>query len=300
MYRNGDSTASSISKSPIVMKIMVDYQHLEKLIEAEKNQEKYFKKLRHDLEHKASSHTTRDQDDSTVSKKTVVEKPKQSTSNANSGSSTSGVLHQTGSGALVSHTSKEELAQTFRNLVRDELSNYLDRRFGVKQEKTETDTLPESGLFDSVPSSLVESKNDSAPIASTSFNETSINPLVTQVDINELLAKVPKAYYEHAQELLKFFLDNPLGVSWDGQGIVTVEGVSIPQSNFFDIFSQLYVSNPKSSLPGFVTVCTYILTSGKQNLIKTKKFETFSRKRKIKSDGVVFPINSKWYYIGDT
>lgn len=316
MSHESDLSASSISKNPIVMKILVDYQHYEKLLEAEKFQNKYYDKVTQSMVHKSSkldhesSHHKKPIEAETSTSQDSDLKPNHATVDDGSSENTA---NQIGSGQ-----DSKSLADSISDL-KQELSDYLTAHVTnlvtdlFKQHFNQIKHSPLNEQSGKGSGDLQPLKTDtfltfdSEPTPGTSVNDKSVDKQVTQVDIVDLLSKIPSAYHDDARKLLAYFLDNPTAISWDENGILTVDDITIPQSNIFQIFPQLYAKTPKSTLPGFVTLCTYIFTAGLQNLIKIKKFHQFTRKRplngELKPDEEVdlrtFSSNKRWYYIGD-
>jgi len=275
-----DLSATSLSKNPQVMKILVDYQHYHRLLQAEKLQEKNEKKINADLLHKTSKadlalKSKLSQFEASTSQEATKDDSEDSTPlEQKTTLPDDGLKNQSGSGI----TSNSEQGQdirfseaAFKNYIKNELSelvkNLLKDQPLVKLDQTgkgSGDLMPEKN------ESLLAI--DSEPLPGTSINEKSVDKLFTQVDVNRLMAEIPKASSENAHSLLTYFLQNPSAVSWDEDGILTVCNVTIPNSNFYSIFPQLYSNHPKTNLPGFITLCTFIFTSGLQHLIKVKNF----------------------------
>jgi hypothetical protein len=292
MSYDSELAATSSSKDPIVMKVMVDYQHYEKLLEAEKFQNKYNDKVIRNMVHKTdvldTKAETSSKEDQVPSSETPDEKE-----------------IQTGSG-VTAYDEKTELSSLVRSAIKEEFSNlfkeHLSAIANVNKEQTGR------GVGDLKPPKVETAYvTDHEPLPGTSVNEKSIDKLITEVDVAQLLSKIPSSCQESAKTLISFFLENPNGVSWDDNGIITVDDVTIPNSNINEILPQLYAKTPKSNLPGYVTLVTYIFTSGLQHLIKAKKFQHFSRKRPLNKESLPvedvdfrkFSHNSHWYYIGD-
>lgn len=72
-----------------------------------------------------------------------------------------------------------------------------------------------------------------------------------QFDENQLLRHVPGSYIEKAKRLLKFFNKYPEEITWNSDGVIFIDQTSIPNSNIYQLFPQLFnkfqTSSSKSS-----------------------------------------------------
>lgn len=314
MSHDNDLSVASSSKNPIVMKIMVDWQHYEKLLEAEKFQDKYHKKITKDLEHKTSVHdlvtpsTRQKKSQSKFSDENETLSKFLPTTEGNSAAQTN--VNQTGEG---NSSNQNDYKSQLRHLVKEELSDLWKQELSSFLKENIEKFNQQSGKGASDSSDLPPAKaetfltSDNEPKTTTTVNEKSIDQLLSQNDINSLMSKIPNNFKEKGKSLLKYFLDNPLLVSWDSNGVLSVNNISIPNSNFYSIFPELYAQKPKRSLPGFVTLSTFLLTSGLQHLLRGNKINHFSRKRPLNAENVNeedidyrdFSKNSHWYFIGN-
>lgn len=121
-------------------------------------------------------------------------------------------------------------------------------------------------------------------------------------DNNQLLSMIPNKSIKSAKQLLFKLLEQPNEITWNGSGMLFINGISIPKSNFFLIFRKLFVQS-KSKLPGFDEFLNKLNELGLNNYVKPK-IETDTSQTLIESSNSVLPVleeqsNVQWWYIGD-
>lgn len=205
MSHDRDLSASSESKNPLVMKILVDWATYSKLLEAEKFQNKYNHKVTSEMVHKSSK--------SDILKEGI---PIDATANAEKSTDKEHELewaHETSvkdKEPIQSGSGKPgEFAESMRSVIKEEISNYLKEHLDnfknlqfAQIGKGAQDIKPEK----------VETflENDNEPTPGTSVNEKSVDKQITQVDVADLLSKIPSTYQDNAKNLLAFFLTTQL------------------------------------------------------------------------------------------
>jgi hypothetical protein len=126
-----------------------------------------------------------------------------------------------------------------------------------------------------------------------------LNHLEPLVNVDDFLKLIPYKWHKNAAKLLKFLEENPMLISWNtSTGEVIVNGETIPDSNIYSVFKELYTEHPDHNVSGYVTVASALLELGLGYLFHKTHLSYFSRKRNFKEpeqagEGVPF------YFIGD-
>lgn len=117
----------------------------------------------------------------------------------------------------------------------------------------------------------------------------------------DLLKLVPARFRGRANQLLDYILQNPMNINWNVNGVLTVCGQQIPNSDISDIFPELYKFHPNLKVRGLIDLIQFLCSSGLGNLIRKSKYWFLIRKsnQKFNQVGDGLPDNIPWYYIGD-
>lgn len=97
---------------------------------------------------------------------------------------------------------------------------------------------------------------------------------------------------------MRHFLSNPLEVNWSSDGILTIEGTQISDSNIYVVFPQLYKLKPNYKLSGLLTLQNYIFSSGLSKLVRIAASKHLVRPQ---DSNLKYEKSSDdlWYYIGN-
>lgn len=280
------SSASSNSNDPVICKTVIDYEEYQKLKKLESKEREYYKAKTEELKEKVIGN-----DKVTQSKD---EASPETTQTIQEGSGLTDFAINTVKSAIRSifDDLQTNLIETLTQVIENKLSSFYQAKFQQTGKgdlvQLPADDLPES---DNSNTSLLNVNVEKALISSHSKHP---NHSYSQNELEKLMQHVPSNLKKRARKLLHFIGSHPLALSWDTNGTVTLNGVTIPGSNFYDIFSALYQDKTYPDLKGFYSVVTFILSSGQGNLIKAGKTKGLSRKRKLNLP----PIDhneKKWY-----
>lgn len=263
------SAATSKSNFPIICKILIDNEEYDKLKRIENRQ------------NLAYSH-----------QKSALEESLPQVGAGLKVDSVESVTSQKGSGWNLGFSgAKDFLASLFEDfqnklitlitkLLEDKLNEHL-KQYGKKitsTKKTEPQTGSGSDLVSIPAGTLPRETGGHMPLGTSEFVK-STSQQQDNSDLNKLLLKVPKKFKKKAHILLKFFYENPMDVTWDSKGVVTVNDVIIPNSNIFTLFPALYKNKFDISEPGLHSLTTYLSSSGLGNLFKNGKTVGLTRKK---------------------
>lgn len=120
------------------------------------------------------------------------------------------------------------------------------------------------------------------------------------IDDANLILSVPEKYQEKASKLLKLLNKDSLTFSYNSKGEVYIDQTSVPNSDMFIIFPELFERKQKS-VPGLSEVATKIAFLGLGHLINCGITKGLKRQKSFKENPSVSSQirNLKhWYYIG--
>lgn len=119
---------------------------------------------------------------------------------------------------------------------------------------------------------------------------------------DRFLKSIPKRMHKKASKLLEWFMENPMKVNWNAQGVVSLDNAEISNSNIYSVFKELFSPNPDLSMNGYLQLASFLLNSGMGHLINKKKFWFTARKTKTKLFKKAQQcgggdMSSDWYFI---
>jgi len=293
----------SNSAQPVIVKILSDYADWNELVKADQYRKQYFEQRNKEMVIKPSTNVP-PKIDTGVSKSSNQPEPvkdNNSTAAAKQPELTKETKNEqvgSGIGDIVA-----KVSQCVREIVKEELTAFIGHFGKFFTGKKEQVGSGADDLVQQLPSKI---ESDTAePLAGSTSENKNINEWTSQEDIDKLVNSVPSRDRRRARELLNFFVSNPLLVSWDALGRVTIVTTAIPLSNIYNLFKQLYSANPDKTVPGFYSLSSFILSSGQKSLTNiSNKYYTRSAKRQ-------YPLNLEdfdeqkaapkrpWYFIGD-
>lgn len=307
-------TASSSSKHPLVIKILIDLDEYRRLKNLEKLQKEVYSKKQKELQ---------------------SFKPEFVNNLESSGfSQSSSEINQSGGGGVVNRSDKKNLASK----VKPNLQETLKLEFENFTKKLYSD-LSKSGVLsvqqgagtsnnfigyvpaepDLITSEVEEAKKEfynfgtareenlgsAAPAEETFVAQKDIKTLPSVTNVQDLISLVPPNEKSKASKIVQFCLQNPDLISWDTNKVLTVINTTYPKSNIKTYLRRLYVrkkSKDLSDYPGLIAFISVLLSSGLGHLFYKKNFVALSRnikqksQQKISTDIKQFK-SSPWYFL---
>ena len=259
------SEATSVSKGPIVAKVLIDISEYNILLKAKAFQEEHEKKLKLDYVVKHNQNLEQETNSEDNEKKiTDSEKSKPT---------------QVGQGS-----SAEDLTALIKQIVEREL---LSKQSGSGANDL-VPKLPQSVEVD-------DHEPPSAEVGSSKSNQS----LATSKQL--LLEKVSKKNVEKAAKLLEGFDEDPNAITWDSDGVVYINGSSLAGSNMFLLLPELFKLSPNKKLPGFFELVSEIASLGLGNFISKKMLRGLQRVKPILNQKTIYEDIKKsdnWWFIG--
>lgn len=279
------SSASSNSNDPVICKTVIDYEEYIKLKKLESKERDFWRAKTEELKEKVVP----SEPPSLPSSEDTIQ----------TGSGLTDLALSTIKSALRSlyEEYQTELVKILTKVLEDKLNDFLSS-YGKKVVPIKSKNQTGKGDLVEIPAGEVpptESLDTNLlNIEKASTNTRQASQQQHEGDKEKILESIPSLFKKKANILLHHFYANPMSVSWDTAGNLFVTGTNIPGSNIYEIFPALYKNTDHSSLKGFYTLLTYILSSGLGHLIKQGKVKGLSRKRKLNLP----PIDhgdKKWY-----
>jgi hypothetical protein len=267
------SEASSVSKGPIVTKILIDMSEYRNLLKAKAFQEEYEKKLKEEYAVKHSIDKNRHGADVNLPKNEKL---------------TEKVIEDAPVGQVGQGSSNGDLTTLIKQLIQEQL--------------LQTSQEPQSGsgandLAAQVP--LPVEIEDHEPISGEALYSKSDEN--SKFDENILLQKISSKNVSKARALLKAFDEDPNTITWDSNGVVFINGVSLANSNMFILLPELYKQSPNKKLPGFLELATEIATLGLGHLIAKGILRGLQRPGPMNNQSQIYQdlkITDNWWFIG--
>jgi hypothetical protein len=263
------SEATSVSKGPIVAKVLIDLSEYNILLKAKAFQEEHEKKLKLDyvVKHTQVAEQEKDNED-LEDRNTNLEKSRPA---------------QVGQGS-----SNEELTTLIKKIIEEQFeSKLLSKQSG-------------SGANDLAPElPLAVEIDDHQPIsAEVSYSKSDHSSGISK---QLLLEKVSRKNVEKATKLLEAFDEDPNTITWDSNGVVYINGSSLAGSNMFVLMPELFKMSPNRKLPGFLELVSEIASLGLGNLISKKMLRGLQRSKPILNQKAIYEDLKKsdnWWFIG--
>ena len=117
-------------------------------------------------------------------------------------------------------------------------------------------------------------------------------------DVKRLLKIVPGTFKHNAEVLLKEFSKSPHSLTWNSDGVIFIDDVSIPNSNIFVFFPYLFKTRYPKSLIGFDDFLEKIHEMGLSSLIKEKRKKTSSATTFPLTNHLESSSSQNWWYLG--
>ena len=257
------SEATSVSKGPIVAKILIDLSEYNTLLKAKHFQEEHEKKLKLEyvVKHPQNEIETEAEDKSNLEKTSTA---------------------QVGQGSSV---------PDLTTLIKQIIAEQLDAKLSPQSGSGASDLAPQLPLNVEI--------NDHQPMsAETSYSKSDQSSGISK---NLLLQKVSKKHLERATQLLQAFDDDPNTITWDSDGVVYINGTSLAGSNIFLLMPELFKLSPNKKLPGFLELASEIATLGLGHLIARKMLRGLQRSQPISNQKNIYEDlkrSDNWWFIG--
>lgn len=180
--------------------------------------------------------------------------------------------------------------QQVSDKVSERIIKHLDQQKGhgdtlISAHPTDTDLHTPSAVYsDNVPPPLDYDVSILKSDENTVFDET------------KLLKLIHPSNKHLARALLNAFNENTTEITWNSDGIIFIDQISIPNSNIYEIFPILFSKTKINQYkPGYIELVTKIKDLGMSSLIKRKlKGKTIP----LKAAGSIGQGSSLWWYIG--
>jgi hypothetical protein len=270
------SESSSVSKGPIVVKILIDLSEYLALKKAKQRQDESEDHLSKSYEEKVAAPMEED---------TVSEGEGQNLVRAVP-------AIQVGQGADLKEVIAAAIAEGFKGILHSQLSTSLRPQIGGSSLNDITDLAPP-------PPQGILNEDDQPPSGLELMIKSDEN---SSADENNLLGKIPSKFREKAKDLLKAFNENPTSFSWNTDGLIFVNGENLPNSNIFTLLPELFKGNPNKESPGFYEVVKQLANLGLGHLIHKNILRGLKRMTPIENQTVLFDFvkqnPGKWYFLG--
>lgn len=290
---------SSNSSDGIVLKAVIDYSYYLTLLKAEKEQKNFLaKKTAEKVEVPATSadHDSIEQLGEGTSKKRKVE----GVSEEDIRKIFKEELKNYFQKSHKTNTIKDVLKKTTLAEVAKNVAPIVKKFVGFGSEEVANGEEQEGAGFvdpDVNPPIVEEEELPNGPPEGGLVTELdNYEPLVNKSDFLKLIGE---KWHKLATKLLQFFEEKPMLITWNkNTGEVIVNGDTIPDSNIYSVFRELYEQHPDSNVSGYVTVASLLLDLGLGYLFHRSHLHYFARKRNFKEpeqagEGLPF------YFIGD-
>ena len=267
------SESSSVSKGPIVAKILIDLSEYLSLKKAKQLQDESENRLSKSYESRVAN--TVDSEDSEVEDvhHSKVVPPV-----------------QVGSGTDFKDLILEAISEGFKGIVQHQLASL--QKGGSFAPNNLNDLAPAPPQ--SVP--IEEHQPTSGFDSLIKSDENNFG------DENNLIGKIPKKFRSRAQQLLEAFNENSASFSWNSDGTIFIDGESLPLSNIFILMPELFKSNPNKELPGFYEVVKQLANLGLGHLINRQILRGLRRSGPLENQTLLFNYvkqnPGKWFFLG--
>lgn len=319
-------TASSTSKHPLVVKILIDLDEYRRLKNLETLQKQVYSKKQKELQN--------------FKPEFVNNFNSQSTAENPAGEGTSS-FNQTGGGnsgnidsakpvkklvgeSKIKNRLQETLKLEFENFTK-KLYSDLSKSGILNVQQGGGSNLSNQSVIGYVPQEpdLVTSNEEptteyhnfgtarqenlgaAAAADETFIEKKNISSITATETVSDLTSLVPPGEKSKAAKIIQFCLDNPDLISWDNNKVLTIVNTTYPKSNIKTYLRRLYIRKKSKDLnayPGLVAFTSLLLSSGLGHLFYKKNFISLSRKSK-QPEHQNIPTNirqfekSPWYFL---
>ena len=299
---------TSNTKDAVILKVVVDYAYFQKLKEAEKDLEKIResekKKLQHVPSQSSNQYGAGDLDETTMESDQTGQGPSKHSKHKHQ--------HQQ---QQPRHSSESLTEEKLRRIFREEIhryfskpsTNFIDQVKNIKvkdvlQHIPYVNQLIGRGYVDEDLSPNAIESTDNVSMHNNNeggyYSELGQSkPIILRQ--NDFLKLIPTRYHTRAKKLLNYFENHSMNVGWNADGNVTVANEFIPNSNIYNIFTELYKLKPDLKLPGYITLTSYLLNAGLGHLFLKGRYWFTNRSKRFKASEEQTGSGQVWYFIGD-
>jgi hypothetical protein len=289
------SDATSVSKGPIIAKILVDLAFYNKLLEYKKFHDDYEENIRKNLKTKVVPNESQpqDNDDRKKGEGASEDSGEEQDIQVGQGLDLKSLIEKVGQGLDLKSVIEKVIPggdfKTFiGKIVRDCLGEFLKGQVGGGSDN---DLI-------SPPSEVIPVEDAQRMSGSIVLKKSDEN---SKFDENVLLEKVPEKHRMKARELLDSIEDST-SITWNLDGVVFIDGASLPDSNIFKLLPEIFKSNPNKKLPGFAEFVTELANLGHAHLLHKNLLRGLIRNGTIADHSTIYNyIKQKpgnWYYLG--
>ncbi len=274
------SESSSISKGPIVAKILIDLSEYLALKKAKQLQDENEDRLSKSYENKVANVVEEQSEDS--------EEEGHPTISSHHSKAVAPV--QIGNGIDFKELIIDAISEGFKSIVQNQMSSFQSGGSFAPNNLSDLAPAPPQTIAndDHQPSSGFDT------LIKSDENDTG--------DENNLIGKIPKKFRSRAKKLLEASNKNSASFSWNSDGIIFVNGESLPLSNIFVLLPELYKSNPNKELPGFYEVVKQLANLGLGHLINKSILRGLRRTGPLENQTLLFNYvqqnPGKWFFLG--
>lgn len=279
------SSASSNSNDQVICKTLIDYEEYLKLKKLEGKQQDFYKAKTEELKKKIEPINPPN-----------IESSTEQTQQSGSGLTDFALSTLKSTIRSLYEEYQKELISILSKIIEEKINEFLES-YGKKLTNVKKKTQTGRGDLVVIPPLMTEEDNTNTKllnIEKTTTNTFQKSQQQHEGDEEKILTNIPSNFTSKAKKLLHFIYANPLSLSWDTDGVVTLHGTNIPGSNIYEIFPALYKKQDPTDLAGFFSVVTFLLSSGLGHLIESGKVKGLIRKRKLNIPS--FDHKEKYWY----
>lgn len=177
-------------------------------------------------------------------------------------------------------------SSNFLDKLASEVASKLSSQSANLFNKRELNNAPQ---FDLVQPSCLPPQNFGIPKIKDDFND--------KFDEQRLIRLVSKNHRKSAKFVLDQLNERGAELSYDSQGTVYIDQISLPQANMFEIFPNLFKTYKKTSkIEGYQEVFKKLEVMGLRKFLGQQKRQNLKEKQVNETNSK--NANHAWYYIG--
>ena len=273
------SESSSVSKGPIVAKILIDLSEYIVLKKAKQRQEEN------------EDHLSKSYEEKVVTQQPMDEENEQKEEEKSSAAEKAVSPIQVGNGVDFKQLIQEALAEGLKSLVQNKIPSQIGGSF-VPTISNLRDLAPP-------PPQTLPVEDHQPPSGLEILLKSDENDLGDEAS---LLTKIPPKFRARGQQLLQAFNENSASISWNSDGIVFINGESVPLSNIFTLLPELFKTHPNKELPGFYELVKQLASLGLGHLINNHILKGLRRNGPLENQtqllNYIQQYPGKWYFLG--
>ena len=275
------SESSSTSKGPVVAKILIDLSEFLSLKKAKRIQDRQEHQLSKTYEKRVLNHPVEEKTNETDEEEDL---------------SRAVPPVQVGNGIDFKNLILEAIAEGFKAVVDNKISSHIPQT-GGSLASLASNTF--STINDLAPPPLQNILNETEP-PEEGTKHLIKSDLNDGGDESNLLDKIPSKFRARGKQLLLAFNENPNSFSWNVDGVIFIDGDSLPLSNIFTLLPELFKYKPNKETPGFYEVVNYLANMGLGHLINKNILKGLRRTAPIENhkELLKYVKENPWYFLG--